>query len=445
MKTLRRLLPNWSTKLVFVLAVIAMFACAFLNTESYFDVYWVIGTGLIAAVITYLIIAPKLLPITDTREEYLGAYRVFQKHLFGGQPSLTLVRDGKVVSTTQSSTTHTHIPGEDEEYEWYPRGVIVTDGTSVMALRTGTGISRVVGPGTERGQSPSGVIFTNWYETIDTIVDLRPQLRLILMNDAIPMQTRDGISIGARAIASFTLKGTKPRRMCDLAKVPMRYPLPFTWRGSSVWQVVNSKRIERRGDKDKKTEWGDRVMGLAIPRLRQIIARYTVDYLTAPLTLPRHPRFAVRDELRETVKRELEGDEFNPQSGLEIRFMSVPIMWPPQKVVAQRIESWKSEWHKKETEILGRAEADVIRTREQARAQVQGEMTARINDALKEAKASGTNNSDLITLRFLEAMEKMAKDPTTRALLTLDSLKILKQLREMLMPAQPDGSKDSSQ
>ena len=72
-------------------------------------------------------------------------------------------------------------------------------------------------------------------------------------------------------------------------------------------------------------------------------------------------------------------------------------------------------------------------------------MTARINDALKEAKASGTNNSDLITLRFLEAMEKMAKDPTTRALLTLDSLKILKQLREMLMPAQPDGSKDSSQ
>jgi hypothetical protein len=74
-----------------------------------------------------------------------------------------------------------------------------------------------------------------------------------------------------------------------------------------------------------------------------------------------------------------------------------------------------------------------------ARAQVQGEMTARINDALKEAQASGTGNHDLITLRFLEAMEKMAKDPTTRALLTLDSLKILQQLRQMLAPEQPGG------
>lgn len=439
MKTLRRLLPKWSNPLLFTLAVLAVFGIAFLNTESNFDAKWVIGTGLIAAGITFLIIAPKLLPITDTWDEYLGAYWVFLKHLFGRYVPLTLVRDGKVVSTTQSATVHTR--NLDEEDDGYSGGVIVTDSTSVMALRTDTGVSRVVGAGTEPGQSPSGVIFTDPGETIDTIVDLRPQLRLIPFSKPVPMQTRDGISIGARVIASFTLKGTKPRRMCDLARVPLRYPPPFAWRGSSVWHVINSKRIERHGDKDEKTEWGDRVMGLAIPRLRQIIACYTVDYLTAPLTLPKHPRFAVRDELRETVKRDLEGDEFNPQSGLEIRFMAVPIMWPPPKVVAQRIASWKSEWGKKEKEIMGQAEADVIRTREQARAQVQGEMTARINDALREAKSSGTNNSDLITLRFLEAMEKMAKDPTTRALLTLDSLKILKQLREMLMPPQPDGSK----
>lgn len=431
MKTLRRLLPKWSNPLLFTLAVLVVFSIAFLNTESNFDVKWVIGTGLIAALITFVIIAPKLLPITDTWDEYLSAYWVFLNHLFGRYVSLTLVRDGKVVPTGPTS--------QSKSNEVFPtRGVIVTDSTSVLALRTDTGISRVVGAGTEPGQSPSGVIFTDPGETIDTIVDLRPQLRLQVMKDPIQMQTRDGISIGARVLASFTLKGTKPRRMCDLAKVPMRWPPPFAWRGSSVWHVINSKRID---GKDQKTEWGDRVMGLAIPRLRQIIACYTVDYLTAPLTLPKHPRFAVRDELRETVKRELEGDEFNPQSGLEIRFMAVPIMWPPPQVVTQRITSWKSEWDKKEKEIMGQAEADVIRTREQARAQVQGEMTARINDALREAKASGTNNSDLITLRFLEAMEKMAKDPTTRALLTLDSLKILKQLREMLMPPQPDGSK----
>ncbi len=35
-------------------------------------------------------------------------------------------------------------------------------------------------------------------------------------------------------------------------------------------------------------------------------------------------------------------------------------------------------------------------------------------------------------LRFLEALEKMSKDPTTRTLLTFDALKMLKRLRELL-------------
>jgi hypothetical protein len=291
------------------------------------------------------------------------------------------------------------------------------------------------------------VFFTDPNETIDTIIDLRPQLRLQFMKDAIPMQTRDGISIGARALAGFTLKGTKSRRMRDLARIRerTRWPPPFVWRKSSVLQAINSKQIERRGDKDEKTNWSDRIMAIAIPRLRQIISQHPVDYLTAPLGLPEHPRVKIRDELRDIVIRELDGDKFNPQSGLEVRFLAVPIMWPPPEVVNQRVESWKNEWRKKGDETLGQAEAEVIRMREQARAQVQGEMTARINDALKEAQASGTNNYDLVTLRFLEAMEKMARDPTTRTLLTLDSLKILKELRDMLMPGQSDSAKDTSE
>ncbi len=40
-------------------------------------------------------------------------------------------------------------------------------------------------------------------------------------------------------------------------------------------------------------------------------------------------------------------------------------------------------------------------------------------------------------LRFLEALEKMSKDPTTRALLTFDALKMLNQLRELLAPNPP--------
>ena len=55
-------------------------------------------------------------------------------------------------------------------------------------------------------------------------------------------------------------------------------------------------------------------------------------------------------------------------------------------------------------------------------------MTARINDILQEAQSSNAARGDLVMLRFLEAMENMSKDPTTRALLTFDALKMLKQL-----------------
>jgi hypothetical protein len=433
MKSPRRRLPKLSVTLAFALALFTLLGCFLLNNLNTFDIVWIIGTGLPALIITYLIIAPKLLPIANTSADYRGAYRVFLHHLFSNHTRLTLVREGKVVTSTQTAVAHRHRPGEEAEER--PRGVIVTDSTTVLALRTDTGISRIVGPGTERDQSPSGVIFTLPGEEIDTIVDLRPQLRLIFPNEPVQMTTRDGIPINARMLAFFTLKGTKARRTCDLAREPMRWPPPFTWRKASVLQAIGAKRILRKGDKDEKTHWSDQVLTVAIPQLRQLIAQHTVDYLTAPLLLDRHPRFAIRDELVKLVRQQLDtNDDFHRDAGIDIRFMAVPIMFPPKPILQQRINSWKTEWHKREAEIQGQAEAEAIRTREQARAQVQGEMTARINDALKEAEASGTNRTDLITLRFLEAMEKMAKDPTTRALLTLDSLKILKQLREMLAP-----------
>jgi hypothetical protein len=77
-------------------------------------------------------------------------------------------------------------------------------------------------------------------------------------------------------------------------------------------------------------------------------------------------------------------------------------------------------------------------TRELARAQVQGEMTARINDIFQEANSARTDSRDLVMLRFLEAMEKMSENPTTRALLTRDALKMLNQLHQLLAPDQPE-------
>ena len=416
-----------------ILAVLSI--CAFWNT-SMFDLGWIFLTFAGAVVITAFGIAPLLLPIENNGDERGAMVRVFAHFLLGSAQPSALVREGQIVSHTTAHTDNA-------------RGVIVTDSSTVVALRTSTGISRVEGAHIDQDSRPhSGVIFTNYEEEIDAVIDLRPQVR----RKPTTAQTRDGITVEVAVVAFFGPRAAQARKLKELdqlqhpqhattgtkrASAAIPYPPPFVWRRASIIQTLNTRRIERVGEQSRKTEWHDRIMEIAIPRLRDLISEYTIDQLTAWTTteFPKHPRYIIRDKLREIVIQELNvDDEVRRPTGIDVRILSVSAPQPPHEVIQRRIKAWGEEWRKKEADIFAEAEAEAILTRELARAQVQGEMTARINDILQEASESNTNSSDLVMLRFLEAMEKMSKDPTTRALLTFDSLKMLNQLRELVAP-----------
>jgi hypothetical protein len=425
-----------------VLMLVAMSACAFWNS-SMFDLVWIIGTFGAAILITMVIVAPLLLPIEDDPEERRKAGELFRRFLSGSNLYFALVRNGKVQADSK--------PPDVEDN--HVHGVVVADSTSVVALRTATGTSRVEGAYLdENGRPHSGVIFTLPEEEIDAVIDLRPQLR----RKPTTAQTRDGITVEVAVIAFFTPRYTRARKLKELYQLahpsgpdtiakpprPVHYPPPFAWRRASMIQALNSRRIERVGERTKKTDWGDRIMEIAIPRLRDLISEYTVDELTAWSTtdkFPKHPRYVIRDQLREIVTRELGvDDEMRRATGIDLRFMGVSPPMPPDEVIQRRIQAWTEEWRKKEADVFARADAEAMLTRELARAQVQGEMTARINDIFQEARAAETPSGDLVVLRFLEAMDKMAGNPMTRALLPYDSMKMLKQLRELLAPDQPE-------
>jgi hypothetical protein len=415
---------------------------------QFFNSAWIMLTYCGAFVLAFIVVAPMLLPIDSFGKERRPMRDRFLRFLTGERLLFIVVREGKVVvpvSKEKRSKAKEPIEGP-----WvYGRSAILTDSTSVIVMKTETGISRVIGPGSiAESRSESGVIFTFYTEQVDSVIDLRPQMR----TEMIEAQTRDGILVKVRVTAFFTLKGTKARRSIDMTPAK---PHPFTWRQASVREAFHNKRIEYvdgKPEQIQQTQWSDRVMQIAIAELRQLIARHSLDYLTAPLLADRHPRFELRRELLGIVQQRLDAsniiqeqpntsDELKRGSGIEVRFIAVSLIWPPPPVVEQRIEAWKKEWLKKETEVMGRAKAQALITKEQARATAQGELTARINDALQAAKASGTTSSDLVALRFLEVMDKMAKDPTTRALLTLDSLSMLNRLREML---KSDGSDEAA-
>jgi hypothetical protein len=409
-----------------------------------FNSTWIMLTYCLSFLLAFFTLAPMLLPIDNSGEEKSRLVDLFVRFFIGDRLSFIVVREGKVVVPANKEKRK----GKEKEKgpiegPWvYGRGAILMDGTSVVVLKTETGISQVVGPGNKaEGKSPSGITFTLYPEQVDSVIDLRPQMR----TEMIKAQTRDGILVDVRITAFFTLKGTKARRSIDMTPDKLH---PFTWRQASVREVFHNKRIEVEGNQTQQTQWSDRVMQISIAELRQLIARHSLDYLTAPLLSDRHPRFELRRELLTIVQAQLDASniiqseteatgESKRGSGIEVRFLAVSLIWPPPEVVEQRIETWKKEWSKKEVEVMGRAKAQALIMKEQARATAQGELTARINDALQAAKDSGTTSSDLVALRFLEVMDKMAKDPTTRALLTLDSLNMLNQLRDML---KSDGS-----
>ena len=427
-----------------------MSICAVWNA-SVFDLVWIGVTFIVGAAVTVFVIAPLLLPIEDSGDERGEVRRVFGRFLTVTPQPMALVREGRIVA---QSANH-----DPDDYP--PRGVIVTDSSTVVALRTSTGISRVEGAYIDNeGYPHSGVIFTNYEEEIDAVIDLRPQVR----RKPTTAQTRDGITVEVAVVAFFTPRATRARKLKELDQLkhpqrattgvkdtskPIPYPPPFAWRRSSIIQALNTRRIERVGDGSRKTEWFDRIMEIAIPRLRDLISEYTIDQLTAWTTTDysKHPRYIIRDKLRDTVIQELNADDdMRRSTGIEVRFMAVSAPMPPDEIIRRRIQAWTEEWRKKEADIFAEAEAEAILTRELARAQVQGEMTARINDILQEAQESdearsAEARSNLVMLRFLEAMEKMSKDPTTRALLTLDSLRILQQLRELVAPSDRGGKK----
>src|SRR5512135_1277709 len=428
MKNLVKSLKNNLRRLLYLILTAALLWSAY--QRNFFDAVWILLTFSFVFILTVVVMVPMLLPVGSKERGQL--YEWFLLALSGERLWSIVVREGKVIAPVPKEKRKAIGKEPPEMSEGQGRGIILTDSTSVVVMKTDTGIASVIGPGSQKeGKSETGVIFAYFREQVDSVIDLRPQVR----SAKIKAQTREGILVDVQLTAFFTLKGTKARRSIDMAH---NTPHPFTWRQASVRESFHNKRIEYvdgKPDQPQQTQWGDRVMQLAIAELRQLIARHSLDYLTAPLLADRHPRFELRRELLTIVQRQLDvSDEFKRGSGIDVRFIAVSIIWPPKEVVDQRIEAWKKEWRKKEVEVLGQAEAQALITKEQARATAQGELTARINDALQAAKASGTTSSDLVALRFLEVMDKMAKDPTTRALLTLDSLNMLNQLQDRLKP-----------
>lgn len=101
------------------------------------------------------------------------------------------------------------------------------------------------------------------------------------------------------------------------------------------------------------------------------------------------------------------------------------------QIKQQRLENWRARWQKEADLIKADLDLEAVRIKNRARAEKQREMINRLSTILN----TSAYPEEALTLRIFQALEDIAADPSTRQLLPIDTIQVMKSLRMWLLPA----------
>lgn len=337
------------------------------------------------------VLAQVLLPLRDnaTRQDRLKAFRALLTYTFGTNYPYYAVENREAKLRTPGNSFRSFLAGP---------GIIITSCDHTVVLTNNFKITLVPEP---------GLTFTGVFESIKEVIDLRIQQR------AFPVEaiTKDGIRIKVTTFGPFRIDAGE-NVWPELGK-------PFPFRKSAVFKAVQASPVERSlGKKEGKVVEGRQkrvwheVYGIVGAQIvRQIIAQYTFDDLCAPYQPAKDPRQDIGKELKKRLEEELAPLGIQAMGGGISDLMPVD-----DKLLQRRIDNWRAEWERRMIAEVGKGEAEYIRMVESARAQAQAEMIRTISEGFERAGPAESISTEVIALRFVEALEKMIS-PAVRAAL----------------------------
>ncbi len=281
-----------------------------------------------------------------------------------------------------------------------PGLVSVSDGNAVV-LEQGGKLSRIVGPGS---------VSTKAGEFVRSIVDLTEQQVKIPVRDAF---TRDRIPLQVELNVSYRI---------DIDPLALQETGEHKFQENTIRKAVC-----------KVSDWKEATRIHAESVTRDVIGMYYLDDLYDPkVELSEYGRSSPRMRLQQQIQAWL--DALASECGVRVHRVSIGRIDVPDEVRTTMLNTWKAEWEKQASISRGEGEAEVYRIRENARAQAQMQMIMAITHAFEQARsAGGTAQANLIALRFIEALEKMASDPATKVLLSSNTLDALENMRHSLI------------
>lgn len=282
-----------------------------------------------------------------------------------------------------------------------PGHLVIRKDTAIV-LEQGGRLTRVEGPGFPRLAPMERVYGT---------VDLRPQRSVHSMNAL----SKEGIELTCTADIEYQISSGGQTPTGDN---------PFPMERAAVFAAATGNwiREENRPAAEQVINWTGQVVLAAMDgTLRFILARYPLDLLIGP-------ERAGQDHPRDAICRELEAElvAFAPTVGARILKVELGDIRVADEVTQQRIEKWRADWHRWETEVLARAEAHYIETVGDAQSEV---VVRRIRDIANTLAGLATQGRKALVagtmLELYRSMGKMDADSLAMTYLPREAMMIL--------------------
>jgi regulator of protease activity HflC (stomatin/prohibitin superfamily) len=338
-----------------------------------------------------------LYKLGDLRQTFEYVFLSVFGPLFFRYP-FVFVQEGKVESRSQ------RLPQGNPDGPGGPCLFIVFNDNAIVLERAGRRIG-VVGP---------TVYTARRFEKIYQVLDLRPQTR----NVTATLITRDGIPVKAKIGATFRIRWR--------GEPTAKWPYPAD--PDALLQAAASQGVYQLGQGKEVRTWADRVGGNLDVVLRSIIARYRLDELLEPHDPGIRPRSDLMRNLTEALRNMAAG--FGAEI-LEVRLE--PLEFDTDLPIKQQwMDTWRALWEGQVRVREAQAEASAIRMREMAHAYAQLEMIAAITREFQATPDTKSIPIDLIVLRFVEVISRMAANPESAIFLPHEALQTLEGVRKML-------------
>ena len=386
----------------------ALFTYAFLLFA-----YLMIPVTLVAFFLAFFV--PHLVPISpstsaeERKRLHKQAMALFGAFFSGFPRPVIAVQEGKLV---------TRSPGNP--FLGSGPGLVMTEPEYAVLVRDGSRVRRLIGP---------GVVFTGDGDVADYVFDLRRQLRTTRVH----ARTRDGIELDVPLASIFHIQrgdGEEPA----LDK-------PWPYRPSAAFKLYFSLLVDPADKTPLEAQhaepWQNIPLKEGVPRLQQVISRYTLDHIYgAPQSNRRGQDGLLRVQMGAEVRQHVA--EAVKDRGITVIGGGIGNVIRPvdDAIFKERIRAWQARWAQEALRREGQVSIEMINAFYRARQDVIQEMLTGLKEQarhLRRQEQGGLSPKTALSLYLLQTLEDIAHRSEAQRFLPTELTETLDKLHRRML------------